>query len=88
VVHVLLLHEVDTAASEQPPEFVLDVNDAEPRYLPRLGLDRHVHVAVRPELIAQHRPEQRQPTEVMPSAELRDLFVVEGDPREIPVTQH
>lgn len=49
------------------------------RSLAGLELDQHVHVGIRPKVAAQHRPEQRQPADVIAAAELRDFLVVQHD---------
>jgi len=53
----------------------------EARASARLELDEHVHVAVGPEPVSQHRSEQGQPTNAMLLAESRHRILQHVDPR-------
>ena len=46
----------------------------QPHSRTRLELHQHIHVAVRPEIIAQHLSEQRQAPNVIPPAKLGELI--------------
>src|SRR5258706_13709227 len=65
--------EVD-APAEDLCQFLRDVEEREARGLARLELDQNVHVAVRPEVVAQDRAEEGEPTDVMAPAEVGDSF--------------
>jgi hypothetical protein len=45
----------------------------------RLELDQHVHVALRTEVVPEHRTEERQPTHVVALAEVGDGRPVDGE---------
>lgn len=62
-------HEVHSPPAEQPGEFVLDVDDAQARGSAGLELHQYVHVAVRPEVVAQDGPEERQAADMIPAAD-------------------
>src|ERR1700731_2566573 len=49
-------------------EFVFKAEKIQPRHEIGLKIDEHVHIAARPEIVAQDRPEQRQLAYVMPAA--------------------
>jgi hypothetical protein len=46
----------------------------------RLKLHQHIHIAVGPEIVTQHRAEQRQLANVMLAAEGRDLALRDNNP--------
>ncbi len=70
--------EVDLAA-EETGQLVLNRNEAEARRPAGLELDKDVHVAVRAGVAAQHRAEQREPTDPVAPAEGRERFPVDGE---------
>jgi hypothetical protein len=57
-------------------EFALHGKEIKPDRSVRLELDQHVDVAVRAEVIAKDRPEQRQFPNPVTSAKLRYLFLI------------
>src|SRR3990172_5348885 len=67
-----------TCAEVHPPpqdlrEFRLQVEEAEPRRVPRFKVDEHVNVALRLKIFAEDRPEQGQPPDVVTPAKPRNL---------------
>jgi hypothetical protein len=48
--------------------------------MPRLKLDQHINVAIRPEIVAQHRAEKGQLSNMMPAAEVGKLRAIDRDP--------
>src|SRR5438874_2452050 len=66
-------------ATEDFRKLLLHREERKPRRAARLELDQHVHVAVVTKVIAQHRAEEGQPADVVLSAEVGDLFPVNGD---------
>lgn len=57
-------------ASEYFGKFCLQVYEGKARYVTRLELYKHVDVAFGTEVIAQHRPEQRQLADMMAATEI------------------
>jgi hypothetical protein len=59
---------------DRPPhqfgQFILQGKKGEPRYVARLKLDQHIHIALRAEVIAQDRAEQRQLADVVATTEI------------------
>ena len=68
--------EIDVAPEDRA-EILLHRFDVETRFMSLLELHQHVHVAVGAEVVAEHRPEQVEPPDVVPAAELGDPVVVD-----------
>src|SRR5688572_16719374 len=64
--------QVDLAA-EDAAQLLLHGEEAQPGDVPRLEFNENVHVAIRPEIVPQHRPEEAEPADVIPPAELGEL---------------
>ena len=70
--------KIDPPASEQGAQLLLEIEEREePGGLARLELHEHVHVAVETQVIAKHRAEQRQATNMPPLAEGGDRIRVQ-----------
>src|SRR5690349_960459 len=69
------------AASENPRELILHGEEGETRRAPREELDEHVDIAVRPEIVAQDRSEERELPDAVTAAESSDFLAVDRDPR-------
>ena len=59
--------------TEQRRKLLLHAEERQAGNMPRLEFGEHIHVALRTEVLAQHRPKQRQPTNVVTLAKARDL---------------
>src|SRR6266849_10601542 len=66
--------EIDLAPKEIR-QLLLHAEERETRNVVRIELDQHVDVTVRAEVVAQDRPEQRELTDVVATAEVRDLVL-------------
>src|SRR6266568_334240 len=71
--------QVDTAA-KQCRQLVLDGDERIAGHVVRFELDKHVDIAVRAKVIAQHRSEQGKPPDVMPLTERSKGCIVNGNP--------
>lgn len=60
---------------EEFRKLVLHGEERQPRHMPWLELHQHIYVAIWPEVIAQHRAEQRQLADGMTFAEVSDGFL-------------
>ncbi len=65
-------------ASDHPCQFILHGDELKPGCVSGIELHQNVHVAVRPEIIAQHRAEQGQPPDMMPPAEVSYSWLRDG----------
>jgi hypothetical protein len=63
--------------AENPGQFLLHREERQAGDVARIEFHEHVHVAVLPEILSEHRAEQREPAYVMAAAELRDPFVID-----------
>jgi hypothetical protein len=70
--------EIDATAYDFS-EFVLQAEEAEARRATRLEFDQHVDVTVRPEVVAQHRAEERQLADAVAAAELGEAAAIDGE---------
>ena len=61
-------------STKQICQFILHGDEVEAGRATRLELDKHVYVGLGAEIVAQHRTEQRQPADVMATAELGNLL--------------
>lgn len=68
-------------ATENRGEFLLEIEEGEPRNVSGLELHEHVHVAFRPEVVAEHRPEEREPAYVISLAEGGHGGLIDADSR-------
>ena len=53
-------------------QLTLDADEAQARHMAGLKFHEYVDVAVGAEVVPKHRPEQREPSDVMPPAKRRD----------------
>ncbi len=72
-------HHVDAVALQEPRQFALNAHEAQAWHVAGLEFHQHVNIALWTEIVAKHRTEQREPPDVMPSAECRHGVTVDGE---------
>jgi hypothetical protein len=55
-------------------QFILHAKELESRDASRFKLHEHIYVAIRPEVVPQYRPKQREARDVMSPAKFRNSF--------------
>jgi hypothetical protein len=68
----LAVNQVHPAALQQCGELALHADEVQARNVIRLELHQHIDVAVRVEVIAEHRSKHGQPRDMVPLAERFD----------------
>jgi hypothetical protein len=58
-------------------QLLFQCEEPQARYVPTLKLDQYINVAIRSEVVAKDRPEQRKPANLVASAERRKLFPID-----------
>ena len=80
-------HQVQAPASENARPLFLHLTETDqPWNVTGLEFHHNVHIAVRTEIIPQHRTEQRQPANAVAAAELTEPFLVSANPGPHPVS--
>ena len=70
-------HEVNPATAEEAGQFPLDADETKSGHMGGIELNKHVDVALREEIVPQHRTKQRQSPDVVAPAECGDSLAIE-----------
>src|SRR5262249_47045009 len=72
------IDHVNPPSTAKPRQFLFDVVHLQPRRVARLELYEYINVAVGAKILTQHRTKEREFTNVMAAAEIRNLLLRGG----------